>query len=71
MSNIPRLKRRLKALGITQDAVAREAMVTRPMVNHVLNRRFKSRRVIAAAERLLGGARIMPDHNAGAGSPGA
>jgi transcriptional regulator with XRE-family HTH domain len=43
----------LKRAGITQDRIAREANVTRPMVNHVLNERAKSRKVVAAAERLL------------------
>lgn len=53
MNTLARFKRRLKRLGITQDAVAREANVTRPMVNHVLNGRAKSRKVMAAAERLM------------------
>jgi hypothetical protein len=48
-----RLKRRLKRWGITQDSVADESNVSRPMVNHVLNGRAKSRKVIAACERLL------------------
>jgi predicted XRE-type DNA-binding protein len=48
-----RLKRRLKRWGISQNQIAREINVTRPMVNHVLNGRAKSRKVIAACERLL------------------
>ncbi len=50
-----RLKRRLKRMGISQDAVADESNVSRPMVNHVLNGRAKSRKVIAACQRLLAG----------------
>jgi transcriptional regulator with XRE-family HTH domain len=53
VSQVALLKRRLKRLGISQDAVARESNVGRPMVNHVLNGRAKSRKVIAAAERLM------------------
>jgi len=52
-TSLARLKRQLKSLGITQDRIADEANVTRPMVNHVLNGRAKSRKVIAACERLL------------------
>ena len=43
----------MKRAGITQDQVALAANVTRPMVNHVLNRRAKSAKVVATAERLL------------------
>ena len=50
---LARLKRRLKRLGITQDEIADEINVTRPMVNHVLNGRAKSRKVLAACERLV------------------
>jgi transcriptional regulator with XRE-family HTH domain len=50
---ISRLKRKLKRLGISQEAVADESNVSRPMVNHVLNGRAKSRKVIAACQRLL------------------
>ena len=52
--SIARLKRRLKLLGITQEAVAREARVDRTMVNHVLAGRANSRFVRDAAERLIG-----------------
>jgi transcriptional regulator with XRE-family HTH domain len=48
-----RLKRRLRRLGISQNQVAKEINVTRPMVNHVLNGRAKSRKVIAACQRLV------------------
>jgi transcriptional regulator with XRE-family HTH domain len=55
MNNIARfIKQRLQESGITQQDVADEAKVHRTMVNHVLNQRAKSRKVIAAAERLLG-----------------
>jgi orotate phosphoribosyltransferase-like protein len=54
VNNIAWFKRRLRDSGITQQDVADEAKVHRTMVNHVLNQRAKSRKVIAAAERLLG-----------------
>lgn len=47
------LKRRLREAGIAQDAVARAALVGKTMVSHVLAGRSTSRRVVAAAERLL------------------
>jgi transcriptional regulator with XRE-family HTH domain len=50
---IARLKQRLQRLGISQDRVAKETKVTRSMVNNVLNGRATSRRVIAAAHRLI------------------
>ncbi len=53
MSTLARLKRRLKAHGITQDRIAVEADVDRTMVNHVLNGRARSRFVMEAIERLL------------------
>lgn len=43
----------MKRLGITQDRVAREANVTRFMVNHVVNGRAKSRKVMVVIERLI------------------
>jgi transcriptional regulator with XRE-family HTH domain len=52
-ATLARLKRQLKAQGITQDRIADEANVTRPMVNHVINGRAKSRKVMAAIDRLL------------------
>jgi orotate phosphoribosyltransferase-like protein len=54
VNNIAWFKRQLRNSGITQQDVADEAKVHRTMVNHVLNQRAKSRKVIAAAERLLG-----------------
>lgn len=50
---LARLKRQLKRAGITQDHIAGEANVTRPMVNHVLNGRAKSQKVLAVIESLL------------------
>jgi seryl-tRNA synthetase len=47
------LKRRLREAGISQDAVARAAAVTKAMICHVLAGRAVSRPVIEAAERLL------------------
>jgi transcriptional regulator with XRE-family HTH domain len=47
------LKRQLKALGISQETVAQEINVTRPLVNNVLNGRATSRKVIRAAQRLI------------------
>ena len=53
MNNLERLKRQLKRHRITQDAIADEADVTRTMVNHVINGRAKSRKVMAVMVRLL------------------
>lgn len=53
MNSLARLKRRLKRYGITQEAVAAEAKVTRTMVNKVINGRAKSRPVLWVIERLL------------------
>lgn len=53
MSNLPRLKRRMQRLGITQWQVAQAAQVSAPMVNHVINGRAKSRKVLAVIERLV------------------
>jgi transcriptional regulator with XRE-family HTH domain len=50
---ITKLKRQLKRAGISQERVALEANVTRTMVNHVVNGRARSRRVLFAIERLL------------------
>jgi transcriptional regulator with XRE-family HTH domain len=51
--SLVRLKRQLQRHGITQDRIADEANVSRTMVNHVVNGRAKSRKVMAAIERLL------------------
>lgn len=51
--NLTQLKRRLRAAGITQEQVASLAAVTKPHVCSVLAGRYKSRRVIEAARRLL------------------
>lgn len=48
-----RLKRQLKRLQITQDRVATEAGVTRPLVVNVLAGRSTSSRVVDAAKRLI------------------
>ena len=45
----------MKRRGITQDRVADQANVTRTMGNHVLNGRAKSRKVMAAIDRLIHG----------------
>lgn len=50
---IAKIKRQLKRAGISQDEVAVAADVTRTMVNHVVNGRAKSRKVIEAIDRLL------------------
>lgn len=43
----------MKRLGVTQDRVAEEAGVTRTFVCHVLAGRFKSRKVLTTALRLV------------------
>jgi len=53
VSAMAKLKRELIAHGITQAAVARSAAVSREQVCSVLAGRYKSRRVVEAAEQLL------------------
>jgi transcriptional regulator with XRE-family HTH domain len=48
-----RLKQQLKRARISQERIGDAAGVTRTMVNHVLNGRAKSQKVMAAIERLL------------------
>jgi transcriptional regulator with XRE-family HTH domain len=52
-TTVAQLKKRLKLLGITQDRIAKEAGVTRTMVNKVVNGRATSRRVRYTIERLI------------------
>ncbi len=53
MKTIPRLKKQLKAHGITQQDVANVAGVDRTMVNKVLNERAKSSKVVAVIRRSI------------------
>lgn len=50
---LARLRRQLKRQGITQDAIAAEAGVTRTYVVHFMAGRRKAPRVQAAIDRLL------------------
>ena len=61
---LARLRRQLKAHGITQLAVAEAAGATPPHVCNVLAGRDKSRKVVEAAKRLLA------DRQNGAQEPG-
>ena len=54
---LARLKRQLKHHGITQERVAQEAGVTRPLVVNLLAGRTTSANVIAVAKRLIAEAR--------------
>ena len=47
---LARLKRRLRKRGYTQEQVAQAAGVTRTMVNHVINGRARSQRVLDVME---------------------
>jgi predicted transcriptional regulator len=55
--NLPHLKKRLQAAGITQQRVADRAGVVKPHVCSVLAGRYKSRKVVDAAKALLSEAR--------------
>jgi transcriptional regulator with XRE-family HTH domain len=50
---LARLKKQLKARGITHERVAEAAGVGRTLVVHVLAGRAKSANVVATAKRLL------------------
>jgi transcriptional regulator with XRE-family HTH domain len=50
---LTRLGRRLQRAGITRQAVALEAGVTKAHVSHVFAGRYASANVVATAERLL------------------
>ena len=56
--NLARLKKQLKALGITQDQVAEAAGVVRTCVSHVLSGRLKSANVVETARRLVREAKV-------------
>jgi transcriptional regulator with XRE-family HTH domain len=48
-----KLKRRLRALGITQEAIAKRAGVTRTYINHFLNGRRSPERLYAVVAGLM------------------
>ncbi len=50
---IAQIQRKCKRLGITHQAIATEAHVTRPMVSLVFLHRAKSQNVLDAAGRLI------------------
>lgn len=50
---IAQIKRKCKRLGITHQAIAKKADVTRPMVSMVLLKRAVSRKVLDAAFDLI------------------
>jgi len=65
---VARLRRRLKARGITQVALASAAGVSPVHVCNVLAGRDQSRKVVEAAKRLLAEHQNGPENPAGARS---
>jgi transcriptional regulator with XRE-family HTH domain len=52
-TTLHRIQRAAKRRRITLDRIAKEAAVTRQHVSHVLNGKFKSRRVVEITKRLI------------------